>query len=157
MIKSKKLLKFREIEHFFFNRLGGKSNGIYKSLNCGLGSSDNKKNILKNLALVEKNIKSDLKKIFLLKQMHSNKFYYIDKTSKLNKKKFLGDALITNKSKTPIAVLTADCAAIVLFFLSNINIGAQSAVRTAIGVFDLFVTKASPVNFLWLSFDFLSM
>ena len=127
MIKSKKLSKFKEIKHSFFNRLGGKSNGIYKSLNCGLGSSDNKKNILKNLALVEKNIKSDLKKIFLLKQMHSNKFYYIDKTSKLNKKKFLGDALITNKSKTPIAVLTADCAPILIFDKKNKTIAAIHA------------------------------
>jgi len=127
LIKSKKLSKFKEIKHSFFNRLGGKSNGIYKSLNCGLGSSDNKKNILKNLALVEKNIKSDLKKIFLLKQMHSNKFYYIDKTSKLNKKKFLGDALITNKSKTPIAVLTADCAPILIFDKKNKTIAAIHA------------------------------
>ena len=114
MIKSKKLSKFKEIKHSFFNRLGGKSNGIYKSLNCGLGSSDNKKNILKNLALVEKKIRSGLNKIVLLNQIHSNKFYYIDKTSKLNHKKFSGDALITNKSNTPIAVLTADCAPILI-------------------------------------------
>ena len=86
MIKSKRLTKFKEIEHFFFNRLSGKSKGIYKSLNCGSGSSDNKKNILKNLALVEKKIRSGLNKIVLLNQIHSNKFYYIDKTSKLNHK-----------------------------------------------------------------------
>ena len=74
MIKSKSLSRFKEIEHSFFNRLGGKSNGIYKSLNCGPGSSDNKKNILKNLALVEKKIKSGFRKIILLNQIHSNKF-----------------------------------------------------------------------------------
>ena len=127
MIKSKKLLKFREIEHFFFNRLGGKSNGIYKSLNCSLGSSDNKKNILKNLAIVEKKIKSGLNKIVLLNQIHSNKFYYIDKTSKLNHKKFTGDALVTNKSNTPIAVLTADCAPILMFDKKNKTIAAIHA------------------------------
>ena len=33
-------------------------------------------------------------------------------------------------------------AAIILFFLSNINIGAQSAVKTPIGVFNLLVIKA---------------
>ena len=44
---SKKLSKFKEIEHAFFNRLGGKSIGIYKSLNCGPGSFDNKKKYLK--------------------------------------------------------------------------------------------------------------
>jgi len=115
LIKSKKLSRFKEIEHYFFNRLGGKSDGIYKSLNCGLSSLDNKKNILKNLTVVRKKIKSKLNKIILLNQIHSNKFYYINKTSKLNHKKFVGDALITNKSNTPIAVLTADCAPILMF------------------------------------------
>ena len=127
MIKSKKLLKFNEIEHAFFNRLGGKSIGIYKSLNCGPGSFDNKKNIFKNLAFVEKKIKSGLNKIVLLNQIHSNKFYYIEKTSRLNHKKFTGDALITNKSNTPIAILTADCAPILLFDKKNKTIAAIHA------------------------------
>jgi len=127
LIKSKKLSIFREIKHSFFNRSGGKSTGIYKSLNCASGSSDNKKNILKNLTLVEKKIKSGLSKIILLNQIHSNKFYYIDKTSKLNHKKFTGDALITNKSNTPIAVLTADCAPILIFDKKNKIIAAIHA------------------------------
>ena len=40
MIYSKKLIKFKNITHGFFNREGGFSKGIYKSLNCGLGSED---------------------------------------------------------------------------------------------------------------------
>ena len=48
MIKSKKLSKFKNIEHAFFNKLGGKSTGIFKSLNCGPGPTHNKKDILKN-------------------------------------------------------------------------------------------------------------
>jgi len=127
LIKWKRLTKFKEIEHFFFDRLGGKSKGIYKSLNCGSGSSDNKKNVLKNLTFVGKKIKSNLTKIVLLNQIHSNKFYYIDKTSKLNHKKFSGDALITNKSNTPIAVLTADCAPILIFDKKNKTIAAIHA------------------------------
>jgi len=107
--------------------LGGKSIGIYKSLNCGPGSLDNKKNILKNLDLVQKKIKFGLNKIVLLNQVHSNKFYYIDKTSKLNHKKFTGDALITNKSNTPIAVLTADCAPILMFDKKNKTVAAIHA------------------------------
>ena len=115
LIKSRKLSKFRFIEHAFFNRLGGKSTGIYKSLNCGIGSSDSKKNINNNMIIVAKKIKSNYKKIFLLNQIHSNKFFYIDKNSKLNNNKFEGDALITNRSNTPIGVLTADCAPILIF------------------------------------------
>ena len=126
MIKSKKLSRFTTIEHAFFDRLGGKSTGIYKSMNCGYGSSDNKKNISKNLMIVGRKIKSNSKKIILLNQIHSNKFYYIDRKSKPNNK-FKGDALITNKSNTPIGVLTADCAPILIFDKKNKMIAAVHA------------------------------
>ena len=114
MIKSKKLIKFKNINHGFFNRLGGKSTGIFKSLNCGPGSSDRKENILKNLATVSNKINAKSKKIFLLNQVHSNKFYYINKNSMLNKK-LEGDALITDMRNLPIAVLTADCVPILIY------------------------------------------
>ena len=114
MIKSKKLSRFKNIEHAFFNRLGGKSTGIFKSLNCGPGSSDKKKNILKNLEIVGNKIKTKSKEIVLLNQIHSNKFQYISKNSKPNNK-FEGDALVTDKRNMPIAVLTADCAPILIY------------------------------------------
>jgi YfiH family protein len=113
LIKSKKLSKFRSIDHAFFDRLGGKSTGIFKSLNCGPGSSDKKKSILKNLKIVANKIKTKPKKIVLLNQVHSNKFHYIGKNSNINNK-FEGDALITNRKNTPIAVLTADCVPILI-------------------------------------------
>ena len=84
-------------------------------MNCAHGSNDNKKNISKNLIIIGRKIKSKSKKIILLNQIHSNKFYYIDKKSKKNNRKFNGDALITSKLNTPIAVLTADCAPILIF------------------------------------------
>ena len=43
MFFSKKLLKYKQLNHCFFNRVGGASKGIYKSLNCGKGSNDKKK------------------------------------------------------------------------------------------------------------------
>ena len=46
MIISKKLKKYKNISHGFFNSSGGVSKGIYKSLNCGIGSKDKKQNIL---------------------------------------------------------------------------------------------------------------
>jgi YfiH family protein len=115
LIKSKKLTKFKSIDHAFFNRSGEKSTGIFKSLNCGPGSLGNKKNILKNLKTVSNKINAKSKKIILLNQIHSNKFYYINKNSKLKNNKFEGDALVTNKRGTPIAVLTADCAPILIY------------------------------------------
>ena len=56
MFYSKRLKKEINISHCFFNRLGGKSKGIYKSLNCGRGSRDKKKYISKNLNIVSKKI-----------------------------------------------------------------------------------------------------
>ena len=42
------LNKFKNINHCFFSKKGGHSSGIYESLNCGLGSEDNKNNVTKN-------------------------------------------------------------------------------------------------------------
>ena len=129
-------MRFKSIEHIFFNRLGGKSTGIFKSLNCGLGSSDKKKNILQNLEIIKDKIKSKPKKIILLNQIHSNKFHFIDKHSKINKK-FKGDALITNKKNTPIAILTADCAPILIYddkqkMIAAIHAGWKGAYKNII-------------------------
>ena len=107
MIKSKILGKYKNISHGFFNKLGGYSNGIYKSLNCGTGSKDNKININKNLKKVCQKIKCSRKNLILLNQIHSNKVFSINKTPK---KKTLGDALITSKNKLALGILTADCA-----------------------------------------------
>jgi YfiH family protein len=85
-------------------------------LNCGPGSSDKKKNIQKNLEIVRNKIKAKFKskKIVLLNQVHSSKFYYISKHSKINNE-FEGDALITDIRRIPVAVLTADCAPILIY------------------------------------------
>ena len=57
MIKSKKLIKIKDLQHGFFNSVGGKSKNIYKSLNCGPGSKDKKLNVKKNLEIVRKKIR----------------------------------------------------------------------------------------------------
>ena len=94
--------------------MGKKSTGVFKSLNCGPGSSDKTKNILKNLEVVSSKIKAKNKKIILLNQIHSNKFHYINVHSKLNNK-FEGDALVTDRKNMPIAILTADCAPVLIY------------------------------------------
>ena len=113
MITSKKLNKLNGISHGFFNRYGGKSKGIYKSLNCGPGSNDKKINIYKNLKIVKSKINNDCKNIILLNQIHSNKFIFINKNYK-KKRKFKADAIITNQKKLPIGILTADCVPILI-------------------------------------------
>ena len=114
MIRSKKLAKIKDLKHCFFNSVGGHSKNIYKSLNCGPGSKDNKKNIKKNLQIVRKKISKKAQNIFLVHQIHSNKFIFIDKAYD-NKEKPKVDAIITNKKNFPIGVLTADCAPILIY------------------------------------------
>ena len=127
MIKSKKLSKQKHIVHGFFNKKGGISKGIYKSLNCGLGSNDRKNDVKKNLRIVKNKISKNSKNIFLLHQMHSNKFIFVDKNFKFNKKKIKADAVITDQKKLPIAVLTADCVPILLHDKKNNIIAAIHA------------------------------
>jgi polyphenol oxidase len=132
--------------------LGGKSTGIFKSLNCGPGSSDKKKNIKKNLDIIGKKIRTKFKRIVLLNQVHSNKFYYIDKCPKFNKK-FIGDALITDKKNIPIAVLTADCAPVLIYdknkeMVAAIHAGWKGAYKDIIKKVIKFMIKkgCSPKN-----------
>ena len=131
MIKSKKLSKFLNLKHGFFNKKGGKSKGIYSSLNCGVGSSDLKKNVISNLQIVCKKVGIPKKKIALLHQVHSNKFYLI-KNNNCNSKKIKADALITNIKNIAIGVLTADCTPILIYdknkkIISAIHAGWKGA------------------------------
>ena len=147
MFNSKKLLKYKEISHGFFNRNGGKSEGIYKSLNCGPGSNDKKNKIKENLKIAKNKISKTSKKILLLQQIHSNKFVYIDKDFKSNKKKLKADAMITNQKRLPIAILTADCIPILLYddkknIIAAIHVGWKGAFKGIIKkVISFMLTK----------------
>ena len=145
MIKSKKLTKIKNLEHGFFNSVGGKSKNIYKSLNCGPGSRDLSSNIKKNLEIVKKKINKSAKDIFLLHQIHSNKFVYVDEKYKLKKKPKV-DAIITNQSNLPIAVLTADCVPILICdnkkkMISAIHAGWKGAYKGIIDKVIKFMIK----------------
>ena len=126
MFYSKKLKKFKNIKHCFFSRKGGYSKGIYKSLNCGKGSKDSKKNVYKNLNLVSKKMKIDLNRLSLMHQTHSNKVILITKKNK-NLKKFNSDALITKLRGVALGVVTADCVPIILYDIKNQIIGCIHA------------------------------
>ena len=86
MFYSKQLKKFKKIKHCFFSKKKGFSKGIYKSLNCGKGSRDNKNNINKNLISVAKKMGVKRDKLILMNQTHSSKVVVI--TKKNQKKKF---------------------------------------------------------------------
>ena len=146
MITSKKLLKQKKIKHGFFNKNGGKSNGIYKSLNCGVGSNDKMDKVQENLKLVKNKFNKDSKDIFLLNQTHSNKFVYINKNFNFNKRKIKADAIITDQKQIPIGVLTADCVPILLYdckknMIAAIHAGWKGAYKGIINKVIKFMLK----------------
>jgi len=145
LIKSKKLSKIMNLKHGFFNSNGGKSGNIYKSLNCGIGSKDKALNIKRNLKIVRKKIGKKTKEIFLINQIHSNKFIYIDKKFK-KKTKPKVDAIITDQKCLPIGVLTADCAPILICddkmkMIAAIHAGWKGAYKDIINKVIKFMIK----------------
>ncbi len=146
MIKSKRLSCFSKIEHGFFNRNGGVSKGIYKSLNCGIGSKDQKINVKKNLQIVKSKIRSKSKKIFLVKQTHGNQFVFLKSKSKIKSRNVIGDAIICEKRGIPIAVLTADCVPILIYdekrkMIAAIHAGWRGAYKDIIKKIIKFMIK----------------
>jgi len=133
MYFSKKLNKFNNIKHCFFSKNGGTSHGIYSSLNCGLGSNDNKENILNNLAIVSKKIGVRKKNLFSMNQTHGNKVVIINENNK-NIKRINSDALITKLKNIAISVLTADCVPVLVYeevnqIIACIHAGWKGAVN----------------------------
>lgn len=131
MFYSKKLKKFKKIRHCFFSKKGGYSKGLYKSLNCGKGSSDSKFNVQKNLRYVSKKMKVSKKKLILMYQTHSNKVVEI-KRSNLEKR-IKSDAIITRIKGIALGVVTADCVPILIYekntnTIASIHAGWKGAI-----------------------------
>jgi YfiH family protein len=125
MFYSKKLKKFKGIKHCFFSRKGGFSKGLYKGLNCGRGSKDNRINILKNLAYVAQKIFVNKDKLVLMNQSHSNKVIEIKKNN--YKKKINSDAMITKVRGLALGVVSADCVPVIIYDLKNEIVGCIHA------------------------------
>ena len=123
---SKNLKKFKNIKHCFFSRKGGFSSGIYKSLNCGRGSNDKKRNINKNLGRVSKKMNVKKNHLILMHQTHSNKVIEVKKNNYKNRKIF-SDAMITKVKGLALGVVTADCVPILLYDVKNDIIGCIHA------------------------------
>ena len=147
MFVSKKLKKQKNIKHFFFSRKKGFSRGIYKSLNCGLGSKDSKFKIKKNLNFVSKKLKIKEKNLKLMYQTHSNKVSVITKKN-LGKKRFDSDAMITTLKGIGIGVLTADCVPILLYESKKKIVGCiHAGWRGAfLGIIENTIKKFSKIN-----------
>ena len=113
MFFSKKLKKLN-VPHCFFSRNSGFSKGIYRSLNCGIGSNDNKKLVHKNIKFVESFLKIKKNKLKLMYQTHSSKILKINHKN-LKKKKFKSDGITSDLKGVALGVLTADCVPILMY------------------------------------------
>ena len=126
MFYSSKLSKFKNLKHCFFSRKSGVSKGYYESLNCGLGSSDKKENVLKNLEIVSKNISCRNDYLITLSQKHTNKIIFFEKEESV-KSKLTGDAIVTKLKNIGISILAADCAPILFYDPKKKIIGCAHA------------------------------
>ena len=146
MFFSKKLKKFNDIKNYFFSRTGGFSKGLYKSLNCGRGSKDNRKTIQRNLKLVSNKMGIKRKNLILMHQTHSNRVLEINKNNL--EKKINSDAIITRLKNIALGVVTADCAPILIYDYKNKVVGCiHAGWRGAIsGIIKNTVSKIKKIN-----------
>ena len=147
MFFSSKLKKFENIKHCFFSRKNGVSKGLYESLNCGLGSGDQKENVLKNLESVSKKIGCKKELLITLNQRHSNQVIYFENEKSI-KNKLPGDAIVSKVKNIGISALTADCAPILFYDPKKKIIGcAHSGWKGALkGIIKNTVKKFNELN-----------
>ena len=126
MFFSKKLQKFENIKHCFFSRKNGFSKGKYESLNCGLGSNDEKENVNKNLEIVSQKIGCKKESLITLNQNHSSNVVCFNSVNDV-KNRLNGDAVVSKVKNVGIGILTADCASIFFYDPKNKIFGCSHA------------------------------
>jgi len=99
------------VAHGFFTRLGGTSEGIYASLNCGLGSRDVQDSIAENRERAARLLGADT--LIGVYQKHSGTAVVAKKPWSRNKVPE-ADAIVTSTPGLAISILTADCAPVLL-------------------------------------------
>ena len=109
----------------FFFKKEWKFFGIYKSLNCGIGSKDKKQIVEKNLCIVAKKLDVKREKLVLMNQTHSNRVLILNNENE--KLRVNADAILTEKVNLALGVLTADCAPILIYEIKKEIIGCIHA------------------------------
>ena len=108
-IEAEALSRHRGIAHGFFGRQGGVSEGIYASLNCGLGSKDaravvgeNRRRVAEHLGVIPDNL-------LTAHQHHSADTIVVTEPWTFDTMP-KADALVTATPGIAVAALAADCA-----------------------------------------------
>lgn len=107
------LLALPGLRHGFFTRQGGVSQGIYQSLNCGLGSQDDPAAVRHNRALVAEQLGCAGDQIITCYQIHSAEVVQANAAwTPADMPK--ADAIVTDRPGLAIGALAADCAPVLL-------------------------------------------
>ena len=119
--------------HGFFTRKGGVSNGIYGSLNCGLGSKDNKEYVHTNREEAMRQLGLSLTALHTCFQHHSADALLIDDNTS-NAMPLKADGLVTATRGIALGIITADCGP-VLFVdpIAKVIGAAHAGWRGALG------------------------
>ncbi len=97
------------LRHAFLGRKGGTSNGIYASLNCGLGSDDAPQAVAENRALAARHLEIPPDHLLTLFQIHSPEVIFVE-TPWTKDKAHQADAMVTKTPGIALGILAADCA-----------------------------------------------
>jgi len=98
--------------HGFFTREGGVSTGLYEGLNTGIGSNDDPASVVENRRRVAAHLKGAPDDLAACFQIHSAVARTADTGWKGQRPE--GDAVVTATPGVICAVLTADCAPVLL-------------------------------------------
>jgi YfiH family protein len=97
-----------QIRHGFFTREGGVSEGLYASLNCGLGSNDRRDHVTRNRTIVAAHMGLPESALVTPHQIHSARVVTVEQPwDPADAPK--ADALVTNQRGLCLGVLSADC------------------------------------------------
>ena len=108
MIELANLKNLTGIRHGFLTRRGGVSDGIYASLNCGLGSKDDPTAVVENRARALRAAGLDPKSLSTAYQVHSARAAVVhDAWDEAQRPQV--DALVTKTRGKSLGILTADC------------------------------------------------
>ena len=125
-IRAPRLNEIGRVQHGFFGRRGGVSQGLYASLNCGFGSDDAPAHVAENRNRAMTALDSDADQLVTLYQTHSANVAVID-AARLSRESITADAAVTRDPQTTLGILTADCAPVLLADAEAKVIGAAHA------------------------------
>jgi YfiH family protein len=120
------------IAHGFFGREGGVSSGIYASLNAGTGSDDNPAAVAKNRRRIAAAFALPAERMVGVHQVHSAIAVRVD--APWPHARPHADALVTTTPGLALAIVTADCAPVLLADAeAGVVAAAHAGWRGAIG------------------------